>query len=78
MSVAIHTSNYGAEESATFKIYDSGTNGMLRNEVYELTTPTLVSGSTALFAAPTGATLDPDTNYHVVFQSSGDTLDDLR
>ena len=78
VSVHISENNFSGAETATFKIYDSFTGGKPRDEVYVLTTPTLTAGSTALFAAPAGAKLEPDTIYHVVFQGSGNTGSDLK
>ena len=77
VSVAIKQKLFSGSETATFKIYDSETNGTPRNELYTLTTPTLTAGSTAFFAAPSGATLDPNENYHVVFQGTGNVSIDL-
>ena len=78
VSVLINYNNFGASETATFKIYDSESNGTPKNEIYALTTPTLREGSTVLFTAPSGATLEPDTNYHVVFQGTANSANDLR
>ena len=70
VTVEVKTNLFTGSQSATFKIYDSNTNGTARNELYTLTTPTLTAGSTAFFAAPSGAKLDPNENYHVVFQGT--------
>ena len=78
VSVHIGENNFSGSETATFKIYDSEANGTPRDEVYVLTTPTLTAGSTALFDAPAGAKLEPDTIYHVVFQGSGNSNSDLK
>ena len=78
VSVAIDFNNFSGAETATFKIYDSENDGTPRSEVYTLITPTLTEGSTVFFAAPSGAMLDPNENYHVVFQGTGSSNADLK
>ena len=77
VSVAIDENNFSGGETATFKIYDSDNDGTPRDEIYTLVTPELTAGSAVFFAAPSGAELKPDTNYHVVFQGSGGIPRDL-
>ena len=73
VSVVIYENNFSGADTATYKIYDSEADGTPRNEIYTLTTPSaLTVGSTVFFAAPSGATLEPNKKYHVVFQGTGD------
>ena len=70
ISVRIKINNMTAAQLAAYriKIYDSESDGTPGSEVYELTTPdSLNVDETVHFFAPAGATLDANTNYHVVF-----------
>ncbi len=69
-------------ETVTLLIYDSETNGTPKSLVHTLTTPGSVPGSflngqVIDFAAPTGATLSANTQYHVVFTSNSDAIEDF-
>jgi len=77
VSVLAVQNQLSASETVTFKIYDSENDGTPRNEIYELETPTLTANTTVFFAAPAGARLNPDTNYHVAFQSNSNANADL-
>ena len=77
VSAIIDSNNFTGSETATFKIYDSDTDGTPKDELYTLVTPALTRGNTVFFTAPEGAKLEPTTDYHVVFQGTGDETDDL-
>ena len=78
VSVAIDANNFRGSETATFKIYDSESNETPKDEIYELVTPTGLTTDnttgTVFFVAPAGSKLEPDTNYFVVFQGAGGSM----
>ena len=81
VSVHISENNFIGAETATFKIYDSDSDGTPKNELHALTPPdALTAGNLTgfvFFAAPVGAKLEPDTSYHLVFQGTGSSSFDL-
>ena len=77
VSVSIEINRFTDSETATFKIYDSDADGTPKDELYTLVTPTLTEGNTVFFAAPAGVKLEPNTDYHLVFQGTGDSRNDL-
>ena len=75
VSVHINGNNFSGAETATFKIYDSDSDGTPKDELHALTPPDALTADNltgvVFFAAPVGAKLEPDTNYHLVFQGTG-------
>ena len=71
---------FSGEETLTLHIYSSNSDGTANALLYTLSPPatpgSAISTGIVDFTAPVGSTLNPDTDYHVVVQGSGDVSDD--
>ena len=67
-----------ARESFAVHIYTADNTGALGTLVYTLTSPNSYTDvAVNTFTAPAGATLDADSDYHVVFEGGGDWVADV-
>lgn len=76
---ATYESNFSDDETLSLVVCSSQRNGHADRALYTLTPPEgdLPNRATVYFTAPEGAHLEPDTNYHVAFQTTGDARADL-
>ncbi len=75
--------DFSGEETLTLHIYSSNADGTADALLYTLSPPATPGSAISTpgivdFTAPVGSTLDPDADYHVVVQGSGDESEDAR
>ena len=83
VGIGLLTNQFSGEETLTLHIYSSNSDGTANALLYTLSPPATPGSAISTpgivdFTAPVGSTLDPDTDYHVVVQGSGDDGDDAR
>ena len=72
-SVTFRVTGYGANVSERVSIYTADAAGNPATSKYVLTGDITTTDSTVTFTAPTGATLDADTDYFIVFEDTDTT-----
>ena len=83
VGIGLLTNQFSGEETLTLHIYSSNSDGTANALLYTLSPPAMPGSAISApgivdFTAPVGSTLDPDTDYHVVVQASGDDGNDAR
>ena len=83
VGIGMLTNQFSGEETLTLHIYSSNSDGTANALLYTLSPPATPGSAISTpgivdFTAPVGSTLDPDTDYHVVVQASGDDGNDAR
>ena len=78
VGVYVHNEDLEAGETFTVHIYTATSGGAPDDLLYTLTSPaSYTDRAVNTFTAPAGATLDADTDYHVVFEATGNTISDF-
>ena len=83
VGIGLLTNQFSGEETLILHIYSSNSDGTANALLYTLSPPATPGSAISApgivdFTAPVGSTLDPDTDYHVVVQASGDDGNDAR
>ena len=83
VGIGLLANQSSGEETLTLHIYSSNSDGTANALLYTLSPPATPGSAISTpgivdFTAPVGSALDPDTDYHVVVQGSGDDGDDAR
>ncbi len=83
VGIGLLTNQFSGEETLTLHIYSSNSDGTANALLYTLSPPAVPGSAISApgivdFTAPVGSALDPDTDYHVVVQASGDDGNDAR
>ena len=81
VGIGLLANQFSGEETLTLHIYSSNSDGTANALLYTFSPPATPGSAISTpgivdFTAPVGSTLDPDTDYHVVIQGSGDDGDD--
>ena len=81
VGIGLLANQFSGEETLTLHIYSSNSDGTANALLYTLSPPATPGSAISApgivdFTAPVGSALDPDADYHVVVQGSGDDGDD--